>query len=428
MTTPTEIAVNATPLESAPAYTPQRWWLFALLVTGMVLCFAQRASLNVAAPMMIREMGYSPAIMGVLLSAFGWTYALGQTPSGWLADRFGFRRVYAVGFVIWSIATAALGMARQTMVLVLFRMGVGLGQATIFPASARAVSLNFPAEERGLATSGFISGNRLGVALMNGLGTMLLLAVGWKYFFLLTGLAPLLWLGLWLRLPERGARPQASKAPSAPPRLSFWDSLKLLRHRSMLGIVLGFFAYDYAWFLLLNWLPAYLALERNFSQGALAFYSSVPYFVSFFVSLATGAVSDWLVRRGYHQLRVQRNLTVLGMGIACALVPVGWVDNKMTAVWLLTVAVGGLSIAAPMAWALTQTVCDKRVGGTAAGVQNCSGNVAGILAPIVAGNIVGATGSFALALGVAGALLVAGMLAYGLLVGEKVTMDAPLGI
>ncbi len=188
----------------------------------------------------------------------------------------------------------------------------------------------------------------------------------------------------------------------------------------MLGIVLGFFAYDYAWFLLLNWLPGYLALERKFSPREMAIYSSVPYLVSFFVTLATGAVSDWFVRHGYDELRVRRNITVLGMGIACALVPASWVDNKLTAVWLLTLAVGGLSIAAPMAWALTQTVCDKRVGGTAAGVQNCSGNIAGIFAPMVTGFIVQATGSFALALGVAGALLVAGMLAYGLLVAERV--------
>ena len=418
MTPPTEIALDATPsAATAPAYTSQRWWLLTLLISGMAICFAQRAALNIAAPMMIKEMGFSPAIMGVLLSAFGWTYALGQAPSGWLADQYGFRRIYAAGFVLWSVATAALGMASQTVALVLLRMGVGLGQATIFPASSRAVAISFPAQERGLATSGFISGNRLGVALINGLGTILLVAVGWKYFFLLTGLVPLLWLWPWLRRAEDRAAPNAALAQ---PQLSFLTSLRLLRHRSMLGIVLGFFAYDYAWFLLLNWLPGYLALERKFSPREMAIYSSVPYLVSFFVTLATGAVSDWFVRHGYDELRVRRNITVLGMGIACALVPASWVDDKLTAVWLLTLAVGGLSIAAPMAWALTQTVCDKRVGGTAAGVQNCSGNIAGILAPMVTGFIVQATGSFALALGVAGALLVAGMLAYGLLVAERV--------
>lgn len=417
MTPVLEAQTSQQPMET-PGYTSRRWWMLALLITGMIFCFAQRASLNVAAPTMIREMGYSPALTGVLLSAFGWTYALGQAPSGWLADRFGYRRVYAFGYVFWSLATAGLGLARSAWAVVLLRMGVGAGQATIFPASARAVTLNFPEQERGLATSGFISGNRLGVAVINSLGPLLLIAVGWQNFFLLTGLLPLLWLGLWWRTPERSTTPTTTSTTNTA--FSFWDSLQLLRHRSMLGIVLGFFAYDYAWFLLLNWLPGYLSLERKFSTSEMAIYSSVPYYVSFFVSLATGAVSDALVRRGYDGLRVRRNITVLGMGIACALVPAGFVESKMTAVWLLTLAVGGLSIAAPMAWALTQTVCDKRVGGTAAGVQNCSGNIAGIFAPIVAGFIVQATGSFALALGVAGALLVLGMLAYGLLVAERI--------
>ncbi|MFN7927150.1 MAG: MFS transporter [Blastocatellia bacterium] len=411
-------SVSSSERKTVQTYTVARWWLLTLLITGMALCFAQRAALNIAAPMMIKEMGYSPALMGVLLSAFGWTYALGQAPSGWLADRYGFRRVYAYGFMLWSIATSALGLARQAVVLVLLRMGVGLGQATIFPASARAVTLGFPEQERGLATSGFISGNRLGVAVMNGLGTILLVAVGWKSFFLLTGLVPLLWLGLWWRQAE----PQTPATTQTQHNLSFSESLRLLRHRSMLGVVIGFFTYDYSWFLLLNWLPGYLALERKFSTREMAVYSSVPYLVSFFVSLGTGMVSDWFVRRGYNELRVRRNITVLGMGIACAMVPASWVDNKMLAVWLLTVAVGGLSIAAPMAWALTQTICDKRVGGTAAGVQNCSGNIAGILAPMVTGFIAHSTGSFALALSVAGGLLVIGMLAYGLLVADRVTL------
>ncbi len=138
MTPSTEIVPDVSPSAApAPAYTSQRWWLLALLISGMMLCFAQRAALNIAAPMMIKDMGFSPAIMGVLLSAFGWTYALGQAPSGWLADRYGFRRVYAAGFVLWSVATAALGMVSHTVALVLLRMGVGVGQATIFPASSR---------------------------------------------------------------------------------------------------------------------------------------------------------------------------------------------------------------------------------------------------------------------------------------------------
>lgn len=132
--------------------------------------------------------------------------------------------------------------------------------------------------------------------------------------------------------------------------------------------------------------------------------------------------SDWLVQRGWNELRVRRNLIIFGLVVACLIVPAGLVGNKITAVWLLTLVVGGLSVAAPMAWTLTQAVCDKRIVGTATGLQNFSGNLGGILSPVLTGFIAHATGSFALALCVAGAILIAGMVAYGLLVNERIVL------
>src|SRR5262245_37699693 len=114
-----------------------RWWLAALLTSGMTFCYSQRGTLSVAAPFMIHELGLNTETMGLMLSAFSWCYAFMQVPSGWIVDRFGVRRAYAVGFGLWSIACALTGAFRNIAAIMCFRITMGIGQSVAFPASAR---------------------------------------------------------------------------------------------------------------------------------------------------------------------------------------------------------------------------------------------------------------------------------------------------
>src|SRR5262245_44127727 len=117
-----------------------RWWLAALLTSGMTFCYAQRGTLSVAAPFMIRELGINTETMGLMLSAFSWCYCFMQVPSGWIVDRFGVRRAYSAGFALWSIACALTGAFRNIVSIMLFRITMGVGQSVAFPASARTVA------------------------------------------------------------------------------------------------------------------------------------------------------------------------------------------------------------------------------------------------------------------------------------------------
>src|SRR5262245_19039588 len=107
-------------------YSPQRWWLMFLLVTGMIFCYAQRGSLSVAAPSMMQELNPCPAVMGILLSAFSWTYSFMQMPAGWLVDRFGVKGGYALGYVVWSVGATLTGFARSLPALLGARMLLGI--------------------------------------------------------------------------------------------------------------------------------------------------------------------------------------------------------------------------------------------------------------------------------------------------------------
>lgn len=390
--------------------SPQRWLLVVLMHIGMFFCYVHRSGLSVAAPFMIEELGLSTAVMGVLLSAFFWPYSLLQTPSGWAVDRVGVKRSYAWGYALWSLAAAATGLARGMITLVILRGVVGIGQSVIFPAHGRAIANWFSERERGLATGIANAGSRLGQSAVNGIGPMLIVALGWQMFFVVSGLAPLIWLLPWLLFMRRHESAQVISEHNSRP--SFLSSFALLKHRSVLGMCLGYFCYNYCWILLYTWLPGYLKLERGFTTKEMAFFSSVPYLIAFFVALSTGALSDWFVRRGKNEPLVRKLFMMTGMAGAGLIVPAGMVTDKMTAVYLLSAAVCSLSISGIAAWAFLQSMCERQIVGTVGGLQNFFGNIGGIIAPALSGFIAKATGSFALAMALTGVLLSLGIAAY----------------
>ena len=206
---------------------------------------------------------------------------------------------------------------------------------------------------------------------------------------------------------------------------SFLESLLLLRYRSVFGIFLGFFAYDYAWYVFLTWLPSYLKDERKFTTSEMGIYSATPLVAMSIIIILAGVLSDWLVKKGRDERLVRKAFIITGLAIGCLIVPAGMVADKMTAVWLLTISLCGLGLASPNTWTLTAAVCQKKIVGTVAGIQNFGGNLGGIIAPALTGFIAHKTKSFALALGVTGAVLVVGMAAYWFLIGEEVKVDEP---
>ena len=400
-----------------------RWGLIGLLVSGMTFCYAQRGTLSVAAPFMIDDLGINTETMGLMLSAFSWCYCFMQVPSGWIVDRFGVRRAYASGFALWSIACALTGAFRSIAAIMFFRITMGVGQSIAFPASARTVANWFPDTERGLVNSSFLIGVRLGQALINAVGVGLIAVYGWRMFFVVSGLLPLVWIAPWMIGLRRWEHPGTNAGtPAASKHFTFSSSFGLLRHRTVLGTFLGFFAYDYVWFVFAYWLPGYLRLERHFTPAQMAFHASVPFLVMSVVIVLSGFATDRLIAAGFGELRVRKTFIAIGFAIALAIVPAGLVHDNATSVWLLLTSLCGIGVAAPNTWSITQACCSKQLVGTVSGIQNFGGNVAGIIAPWLTGAIAYRTGSFAAAFAVCGFILVGGALAYWLLMNETVSL------
>src|SRR5258707_15425176 len=131
--------------------------------------------------------------------------------------------------------------------------------------------------------------------------------------FVISGLAPLLWIVPWMMVLRRWETPETSAAATAVSnRFSFAASFGLLRHPTVLGTFLGFFAFDYVWFVFVYWLPGYLRLERHLTPAQMAFYSSVPFLVMSLVIALSGVATDRLIAAGFHEVRVRKTFIAIG--------------------------------------------------------------------------------------------------------------------
>jgi MFS transporter, ACS family, D-galactonate transporter len=422
--TPAEAAFAKDNLIAPPALkdSPQRWRLMILLVVAMIFCYGQRNALSVANDSISNDLGFNPAKEGFLLSSFFWVYAFMQMPAGWLVDRFGVRRTYALGFVFWSLMSVFTGLTNGLMTLILLRVLLGVGQAVAFPASSRAVANWFQESERGTVTGLYMAGVRYGGALISVFGGWFLNHYDWRWFFVVVGAVSMVWVAPWMGFLTKWEAKGIEPAQAAPEQQSatFIESLALLKQRSVLGIFFGFFAYNYVWNVFQNWLPTYLKRERGFTNIEMGIFNAMPLVAMSVIIVISGALSDWLIRRGYEEKRVRKIFITIGMLICCLIVPAGFVEDRMTAVWLLSISLSGLGIASPNTWTLTQAVSEKRIIGTVSGIQNFGGNIGAALAPLLTGFIAHFTHSFAMALALCGVILVAGVIVYWIVVDEMV--------
>lgn len=399
---------------------PPYWTAVFLLFSGLTLCYFQRGAFAVAVPDMIRRLDLSPSAVGILLSAFLWPYAFLQVPAGWITDRLGLRKTYALGFLFWSVVSASTGLAKTLTALFLLRMLLAFGQAIVFPASSRALVKWFPESQRGTATACYLTGVRIGQSAIAAIGPSLLFVSGWQNFFLITGLVPIIWLYPWLAMTrERAKAPVTASRPTPRHTVSLARTFGLMRQRSALGVFLGFFCYGYAFYFYVNWLPGYLALERRLDPKEVGIYSSVPFLAMSIMVLISGLVGDAIIRRGAGEIRVRKVFIVVGFAVACCIIPAGMVEDKFTCLWLLTISISGLGIVTPNAWTLTPAISQPTVVASVAGIQNFGGNLGGIAASVLTGYIAHRYGSFETALTMTGAILMIGIAFYAILISER---------
>ena len=382
----------------------------ALLTLAAFINYVDRGNLATAGPLIQDQLGLSNTQLGLLLSAFFWSYVPGQLPAGWLAERLDARRLLAAGLALWALATVLTGLAQGFLILLMVRVLLGAGESVMFPASFKILAREALEAQRGRANGLLAAGLSFGSAFGTLLGGLLMAWLGWRAVFILFGCASLLWLWPWLRTPQRVAvaHERATEVgPSAP---------ALLQRRELWGSCLGHFCEAYAFYLVLTWLPLYLVKARGFSLAEMAPLGAAVYALFGVSSALTGWLSDGWLASGASVNRVRKSAFVGGFaglaGCMCACASGGPLGSLL--------AMGGcgicLGIIMTALYATAQTLSGPAAAGRWMGVQNFFGNLAGIIAPVVTGMVVDRTGSFSVAFLIAAVFALIGMLAYGVIV------------
>jgi MFS family permease len=390
-----------------------RWWVIFLLFTGTFINAIDRASLSTAAPDMMAELGMDPGLMGIALSAFFWSYIIMNIPAGWMADKYGAKRALGWAAGLWSVSSALTGAATHYLHVILARIGVGIGEAASFPVNARIVTNSFPPEQRGTAVGFYTSGLRLGFALTPILMACLISKWSWRLAFYVTGIGSLLWVALWY-FTYKEARKASIAAETN--RGILWR--KLLRNRTVLGLVLCKFFQDYLYYLFVTWLPAYLIMGRGFTIMKMGWYASLPWIAGAVAQPLVGSASDWLIRRGVSTTISRKTIIITMQLMAGSVVLAGYAEDAITAVWLLTLSVACESASTSTLWAACTDVAPPSAAGALAGIMNTAGAVAGVLAPTVTGFLLKATGSFQEALLIGSCMVVLAALSMWFVVGK----------
>jgi MFS transporter, ACS family, D-galactonate transporter len=362
--------------------------VLVLLGFSVFINYIDRANLSVAAPLLKDELGLSHAQLGLLLSAFFWTYACMQILAGWLVDRFEVKWVLAIGFFLWSLATAFTGALHAFSALLVIRIILGVGESVAYPAYAKIFANHFVESQRGFANSIVGAGQSLGPAVGILFGGTLVAHFGWRPFFFVLGLVSLFWLPPWLRWMPRTAATGRLDMKQGP------GLAEIVRHRSTWGTWIGHFCCNYFFYFLLTWLPYYLQSERHFSPYGMARIGGATFLLAALSSPICGWLSDRWISSGATVTRVRK--TFMGVGMACNglfLVGCAGASNKLLVV-LLLLSGASFGLVSSNLNAITQTLAGPHAVGRWMGAQNFVANLAGAVAPALTGFLVGRPGHF----------------------------------
>ncbi|WP_261343363.1 MFS transporter [Novipirellula galeiformis] len=384
-------------------------------MVSILVNYIDRGALSVAIPAIDAEFSMTPTQKGLLLSVFFWSYALLQLPAGWLVDRYDVKWVYAGGYLIWTIATVMTGFVGGFAALLAARLLLGLGESAAYPAISRLIVENFPEHKRGTANALIDAGTKIGPALSILAGGLLVDQFGWRSLFIVLGFGSFIWLLPWIHyVPSRPrqATTTTEQAPADRPTLA-----QVALHRSVWGTSLGMFSLGYVWYFLLTWLPSYLMDVHDLNLKETAVSAALPFLAMAASSVFWGWAADRMIQRGHSATFARKSISLSGLAIAAVLlIAASQAQSATVCIGLLTGACCALGMFTANVWAMTQTLAGPAAGSWT-GIQNCIGNMGGVVSPLVAGWSVGQTGTYQAAFYVAAGVMAMGIAAYLFMVG-----------
>jgi sugar phosphate permease len=417
-----------TAASTAPASTRMnfRWNVLVWLLIGGVINYLDRANLAIAAPGMIQDLGLTRTQIGLLGTVFSWTYAVMQLPAGWIIDRFGAKKTYAIGMIWWSVATWLTGVVGSIGALIAMRVLLAMGEAPCWPTGAKITAAWFPGKERGFATGIWDSSSKWGPAFAPALLVSLMIAFGWRSLFHVTGAVGIVFAILFLlmyRNPKESKRLSREEFAyieagggghehSLATSTLKWRAL--FTHRSVWGMVLGYFCAIWLWNLFLVFLPLYLLDRFHISLTQLGIYASIPWFGGAIGEIAAGWIARTMVDRNVASPMGAKRIVIVCCSVAAGVCAIAlpFVQSIGATICLMTLGLAFISATIGNAWALAADIAPSSLVASVSSVQNFGGYFGGAFSPVIAGLIVDRTGSYSLAFIIGGAIAASAALFY----------------
>jgi ACS family sodium-dependent inorganic phosphate cotransporter len=403
---------------------PRRYNVAGLFFLATVLCYVDRVSISVAIIPLAHQEGYDAAAQGLILSAFFWGYVWPQLAGGWMADRFGGKRVLAAGVAVWSLATFATPYTAGFSFAALFavRVLLGLGEGVNFPSIHSLTARWMLPAERARVISLNFSGMYLGTVVAFLASPPIIVALGWPALFYISGAIGSLWVIGWMKFaadrPEdarrisreelelitstRGAQPRAARIP--------WASIA--RERAVWAIVLAHFCSNFGFNILLLWLPTYLHHRFAVTLARVGGYSLIPWIATFAAVNAGGWIADAMLRRHVSVGATRKTMQTVAFAVGAApLLALPAAPTPLAAIVLLTLsaAASGLGLSA---YGVNHLDVGPTYAGVLMGITNSIAALPGIIGVAAAGFILRASGSFTAVFYLIAAVYAVGMLGY----------------
>jgi MFS transporter, ACS family, D-galactonate transporter len=406
-----------------------RYVVLSMLLMATILNYVDRSALGIVAPGLSKGLALDKMQMGELFAAFGLAYSIALVPGGVLTDVLGSRIAYALSLVGWSFATLTQGFATGYQMLLGSRLAVGALEAPAFPSNARAVTLWFPAGERGFATSVYVMGQYIGTPLFTGLLLWISAAYGWRMVFFVTGGVGILFSLLWYRVyrdPLQHAGVNSAElqyinegATAHKPREKFnWRmALKLLSYRQVLALCLGKFCNNTLLVFFTTWFMTYLIEARHMSMIKVGIFQALPFIGATIGILSAGFLSDFFIRRGVSISTARKAPLIIGTMLGASIVLVNFVESNELVIAILTIAFFAQGVGS-MSWAAVSEIAPRQYVGLTSSITSLAANIAAVTTPLMIGYITHHTGHFYWALNAMGAICLLGTLSYSVLLGK----------
>jgi MFS transporter, ACS family, D-galactonate transporter len=413
-----------------------RFRILALIFVCVVINYMDRTNISVAATAITDDLKLTPVQLGILFSAFGWTYAALQIPGGILVDRFAPRVLYAFCLITWSVMTLLQGTAKGFAALFGLRLAIGVFEAPSYPINNRVVTSWFPDNERATAIAVYTCGQFLGLALITPVLVTIQHYLGWRGLFIITGLIGIIWGLVWYRFYrnptehktvneaelnhiEKGGgliNRQATNAGKEKPKFEWSNLRKVFSYRKLWGIYIGQFAVNSTLWFFLTWFPTYLVKYRGLDFLKSGFLASAPFLAAFAGLLTSGLLSDYLLKKGVSVNIARKAPVIFGLLLSASIIGANYVDSTAWIIFFMALAFFGNGFAT-ITWVFVSTLAPKNLIGLTGGVFNFIGNLASVVIPIVIGYLA-REGNFEPALFFIGTITVIGACSYIFVVGK----------